>query len=118
MGMAAALAAYSQCDEWLLALRSYLTANRNRLVEYVTNCLPGVKTTVPEATYLAWLDFRDAGVTENPHRYFLKQARVALNDSATFGAGGEGFARLNFGCPASTLLEGLERIRAALPSVH
>ena len=46
--------------------------------------------------------------------FFLEEARVGLNDGATFGKAGEGFVRLNFGCPRSTLMEGLERMRAAL----
>jgi len=39
---------------------------------------------------------------------------VMLNDGATFGPGGEGFVRLNFGTPRALLTEGLERMRAAL----
>jgi cystathionine beta-lyase len=39
---------------------------------------------------------------------------VALNDGKTFGKGGEGFVRLNFGCPRSLLEEGLERIKKSL----
>jgi cystathionine beta-lyase len=44
----------------------------------------------------------------------LERAKVALNDGKTFGAGGEGFVRLNFGCPRALLSEGLERMRKAL----
>jgi len=39
---------------------------------------------------------------------------VALNDGALFGPGGQGFVRLNFGCPRALLTEGLERMRKAL----
>ena len=44
-----------KCDGWLDDLRSYLTANRDFLVEYVTENMPDVRLTVPQATYLAWL---------------------------------------------------------------
>jgi cystathionine beta-lyase len=67
-----------------------------------------------EATYLAWLDCREAGIPGNPFRYFLKQAKVALNDGIEFGKGGEGFVRLNFGCPRDTLEEALQRMEQAL----
>jgi len=67
-----------------------------------------------EGTYLAWLDFRGAGITGAPHKILLKKARVALNDGAIFGPGGEGFARLNLACPLARLQEGLTRIRNAL----
>jgi cystathionine beta-lyase len=43
---------------------------------------------------------------------------VALNDGATFGPGGEGFVRLNFGCPRATLMQALERMKAALDAVQ
>jgi cystathionine beta-lyase len=114
LGFTAALAAYQECDDWLIALLSYLTANRDYLVAYVQQHLPGLRTTCPEATYLAWLDCRQAGIPGNPQRFFLDRAGVALNDGATFGPGGEGFVRLNFGCPRSLLVEGLKRIRRAL----
>jgi cysteine-S-conjugate beta-lyase len=44
----------------------------------------------------------------------VQRARVALNDGRAFGRGGEGFVRLNFGCPRALLTEGLERMRSAL----
>jgi cystathionine beta-lyase len=52
----------------------------------------------------------------NPSEWFLKHARVAVNDGATFGKGGEGFVRFNFGCPRSMVTEALERMRIALES--
>jgi cystathionine beta-lyase len=110
----AALAAYRDCDDWLQALLTYLTANRNYLLEFVHQKLPGVKTTSPQGTYLAWLDCREAGIEGDPVDFFLEKGRVGLSKGAVFGPGGEGFVRLNFGCPRSLLAEGLERMRAAL----
>ncbi|HOG46970.1 MAG TPA: PatB family C-S lyase [Anaerolineae bacterium] len=111
---AAALAAYRDGQPWLDELLPYLEANRDYLLEYVRTRLPGVSVGRPEGTYLAWLDCREAGIAGNVHEFFLQRARVAVNDGATFGPGGEGFVRLNFGCPRATLTEGLERMRAAL----
>jgi cystathionine beta-lyase len=117
MGYAAALAAYTKGNEWLEQLLSYLSANRQTVVDYVNKCLPGIKTTAPAATYLAWLNCREAGIEGNPHKFFLEKAKVALNDGAVFGPGGEGFVRLNFGCPRSTLMQGLEQMRQALKNL-
>ncbi|HOU14905.1 MAG TPA: PatB family C-S lyase [Anaerolineae bacterium] len=114
LGYTAALAAYQEGQPWLDAVLRYLEANRDFVVAYVQEHMPGVTVAAPEGTYLAWLDCRAAGIPGNPHEFFLKQARVAMNDGATFGAGGEGFVRLNFGCPRALLEEGLERMRAAL----
>lgn len=114
LGLTAALAAYQQGDDWLRELLIYLAANRDYMLDYVDRYLPAIRATAPEATYLAWLDCRNAGIVGSPHEFFLHHAGVAFNDGATFGAGGEGFVRLNFGCPRTTLTEGLERIRHAI----
>ena len=114
LGYTAALAAYQQGQPWLEAVLRYLEANRDFVVAFVEKHMPGVTVTAPEGTYLAWLDCRAAGIPGNAHDFFLNEAGVAMNDGATFGPGGEGFVRLNFGCPRALLEEGLERMRVAL----
>ncbi|MEZ0396766.1 MAG: MalY/PatB family protein [Anaerolineales bacterium] len=123
LGLVAAQAAFSgACDDWLVALNRYLTANRDDLADFVGRRLPGVRTTFPSATYLAWLDctdlIRTGRIQGSPHQFFLQQARVALNEGAEFGPGGEGFVRLNFGCPRVTLTEALERMAGALDDLE
>ena len=114
LGYAAALAGYSQGEEWLCQVMAYLQSNRDMLVDYVNNILSGVHVHSPQSTYLAWLDCRQAQLPDGPCRFFLDHARVALNDGAAFGPGGEGFVRLNFGCPRAILIEALDRMRRAL----
>jgi cystathionine beta-lyase len=114
LGYTAALAAYEHGGPWLGAVLEYLEANRDFVYDYVEGQLPGVTMAKPEGTYLAWLDCREAPIPEDPYRFFREEARVMLNDGASFGPGGEGFVRLNFGCPRAILEEGLERMRAAL----
>jgi len=114
LGMVAMEAAYAEGEPWLQALLAYLEANRDYLYEYVMQELPGVKMNRPEGTYLAWLDCREAETEGKPQTFFQKKAKVALNDGGWFGKGGDGFVRLNFGCPRSTLIEGLSRIKEAL----
>jgi len=115
LGCTAAVAAYREGDTWLEALLGYLKANRDFLVQQVRATLPGVAVAPAEATYLAWLDCRgSARAGRDPYTFFLERARVALNDGVTFGPGGAGFVRMNFGCPRALLAQGLERMRAAL----
>ena len=114
LGYVAALAAYREGQPWLDALRRYLAANRELLYEYVARHLPGITMRRPEGTFLAWLDCREAGLPGNPHEFFLQRARVAVSDGAAFGRGGEGFVRLNFGCPRAMLTEALDKMKAAL----
>jgi cystathionine beta-lyase len=114
LGLVAARAAYQSGAEWLAELLLYLEQNRDYLVKYVTQNLPGVRTTTPEGTYLAWLDCRGLDLQEEPYDFFLREARVGLNEGRPFGQSGSGFVRLNFGCPRSVLQEGLQRMETAL----
>lgn len=114
-GLTAARVAYSgKCDQWLKALRIYLTANRNFLLDYVPKYIPGIRVTMPDATYLAWLDCSELKLKPSPYEFFLKKARVALTDGVRFGKESGQCVRLNFGVPRETLEEGLERMRKAL----
>jgi cystathionine beta-lyase len=117
MGHVGTLAALREGQEWLDQVLLYLGANKDYLSRYIENHLSGIRMTRMEATYLAWLDCRDSGIPGNPFDFFLKEARVALNDGREFGKGGEGFVRLNFACPRKTLTEALERMRGALQRV-
>jgi cystathionine beta-lyase len=107
----AAEAAYRDGEPWREALVSYLKINRDALVDFITNECPGLSIVAPEATYLAWIDARDLGV-ENPAKYFEEKAGLFLSDGAFFGW--PGYIRFNFGCPKARMLEGLQKIKAAL----
>ncbi len=116
--IASEIAFSGECDSWLDELLVYLTENRNFLVDYVEKNLPGIRISNPDSTFLAWLDcselIESGKINGSPHKFFLKKAKVALNEGSAFGPGGEGFVRFNFGCPRETLIEGLERMRVAL----
>ena len=114
MGYTAALAAYRDGQPWLDEVLCYLEANLDFLVGYVEEHLPGITMGRPEGTFLAWLNCTEAGIPGNSHEFFLRRARVAMNDGAAFGQGGEGFVRLNFACPRSMLAEALDRMRESL----
>ena len=114
MGHVAGLAAVREGQEWLDQVLAYLQGNRDFLAGYIRANMPALQMCRMEATYLAWLDCREAGLPENPASFFLKQARVGLSSGPEFGRGGEGFVRLNIGCPRSTLAEALDRMKAAV----
>jgi cysteine-S-conjugate beta-lyase len=115
LGLHAAQAAFSgECDEWLRELRLYLTTNRDFLVDYVIKNMPEVRVTIPEATYLAWLDFTQLNLEKSPFEFFFEKAKVALVDGALYGENGEGHARINFGTSRKILKQGLDRMNRAL----
>jgi cystathionine beta-lyase len=117
-GLTAGEAAYRAGGPWLDQIMPYLQDNRDTLAAFVQSYLPGVHMAPVQGTYMAWLDFRQVGLPGNVYHFFLEKARVALMDGKRFGAGGEGFARLNFACPRPLLLEALERMRDALMAVR
>ena len=61
----------------------------------------------------AWLDVRALNL-KDPHRFF-KDAGVGLSDGKEFD--GDGFLRLNFGCPRAMLEKALARIEIAVASL-
>lgn len=112
-GVIASEAAFSQSRHWLDTVREHFQDQTNRLAQLVADHLPGVTFHPPEASFLAWLDFRNTDLEEEPSEYFLREARVALNPGTRFGAVGEGYARLNMGTSA----ERLERMITAMGAV-
>jgi len=109
LGYAAGVAAYRDCRDWHSALLAYLRKNRDTAAEAVA-AMPGLAMAHVEATYLAWLDVRKAGL-DDPAGFF-EAVGVGLFDGKHFG--GPGFLRLNFGCPHPLLLEALARMRRAV----
>jgi len=114
-GFTALKAAYTQGEEWLEAQLDYLEENKDYAVNFVRENIPKVEVVEPEGTFLLWMDFNELGLEpEELDDLLLNDAKVALNNGAWFGKGGEGFMRLNFACPRSTLEEGLKRIEKAV----
>lgn len=114
-GLTAAYVAYSgKADAWLGGLRKYLTVNRDFILKYVDENLPGVRVTEPDATYLMWLDCSELKLQPSPYEFFLKEGKIALSNGGKFGKGNEQFVRLNFGTSRRILTQGLDRIRKSL----
>jgi len=115
MGITAAKAAYQDGEEWLEELKVYLAGNIEFLQSFIAAKLPSVHVIEPEGTFLVWLDFRKLGLsTRELNTLLLERAGLWMNDGTTFGAGGEGFQRMNIACPRATLLEALERLEQAI----
>ena len=110
--------AYRKGGAWLDALIAYLEGNRGLVEAFLRDRMPRVKLKHPEGTFIFWLDFRDYGLPNSEiQRILVESAGVALNPGPNFGASGEGFARLNIGCPKKQLEEGLARIETAFGRV-
>jgi cystathionine beta-lyase len=113
-GTVALEAAYTHGEEWLDELLDYLWENYLILEKFFATHLPKVKVMKPEATYLIWLDFSAYGMKDaDLMKFTVEKARVGLNNGGKFGTGGDGWLRINIGCPRSILEEALLRMAEA-----
>ena len=121
LGLTACRAAYESGDAWLDELRGHIAEAREHVVARLTR-IPGIEATPTEGTYLLWLDCR--GLLERSgleprelDEFILRRAGLWLDDGAIFGAGGEGFTRINVACARAVLDEALDRLAAAVEAL-
>jgi cystathionine beta-lyase len=112
LGYAACEAAFRDGEPWRQALLAYLRGNLAYLTGYLQEHLPMIKLTPCEATYLAWLDV--SALNLNNPGLFFEEHGVGLADGTQYGAPAGRFVRLNFGCPRTTLIEALNRMKRAV----
>lgn len=125
LGVLASTAAYREGRDWLDALVVHLGGTRRQLSALVAEHLPGVGYVEPDASYLAWLDFREAltssaaGSREGagPTRLGRRartEAGVAATDGLLCGAHFDGWLRINFATARPILTETLRRLENLL----
>ena len=112
----ATIAAFSEeGDRWRRQMLRYVEDNIDFVIDFCKSEIPQIKPFRPQASFLVWLDCRQLELThEQLLDLFIRKAGLALNDGAMFGIGGEGFMRLNVGCPRSLLEKALRSLKAAL----
>ena len=110
-----AAAAYMHGAEWLEQMLDYIKGNIDFTENYLKEYIPGISMIRPQASYLVFLDCRALGLAQEAlTRLFAEKAHLALNDGTMFGVPGEGFMRLNIGCPRSMLEQALKQLRDAV----
>ncbi|GEN78347.1 MalY/PatB family protein [Actinotalea fermentans] len=122
VGAVANTAAYTHGRAWLADTLSYLDGNRHALAEGLA-VDPRIGYRMPEGTYLAWLDLREAlaalptgaGPGAEPLGTWLRRTTgVALTDGALCGEAGAGHVRVNLAMPRPLVVEAGRRIAACL----
>ena len=113
LGVAAGVACYRSCDEWLAALVARLDVQRTLLGELLAEHLPDARMRALEATYLAWIDLRSYGHSD-PARTARKHGRVFVSAGQEFQPDLPGHIRLNLATSAERLREIVRRLALAL----
>jgi len=114
-GYLASQYAYSQGEEWLNQAIEYIQKNIDFVDKYLQKNIPQIKVVMPEASFLIWLDCRELNLTQKElENLFIHKAKLGLNSGKIFGKEGEGFMRLNVGCPRSTIEKALDNLKKAV----
>jgi cystathionine beta-lyase len=109
----ALIAAYQSGKQWMEELKIYLYENYRYLLEFIFENLPRIKVLPLEATYLVWLDCSSLNkFSEELVKILLEEEKLWVNPGTMYGAAGEGFLRINIGCPKEYLVDGLTRLRS------
>lgn len=112
-GATATIAVYTEGDAWLRTAIEYLDRNRLLATAAFDKTSP-ISATLPEATFLMWLDVRAASIGDDPGQYFRNRAGVDLSDGSAFGSAGLGHVRLNLAMPRPLLEDAVERMIRAV----
>ena len=114
LGLFACRAAYEGGGEWLDQLIGYLAGNLALVRDFCKNRVPQIQLIEPEGTYLAWLDCRELGMTDDElMAFFSDDAKVWLDPGTHSGEQGSGFMRFNLGSSRSVIAQALDQIEAA-----
>lgn len=112
-------AAYKHGEAWLDEMMIYIRDNYLLVKSYIEERIPPIKVIDSEGTYLVWLDCRGLGLDDHELDVFIREkARLVLSPGHIFGTEGEGFQRINIGCPRGVLTEALQRLESAVKTLR
>ncbi len=109
--VSANIAAFTECDEWVDAMREYVFENKRIAAEYINENIEGLSAAFSLATYLLWIDI--SGVS-NDSVAFCEELRALtglyLSDGAGYGEPGRKFVRMNLATQRKRVYDGLLRL--------
>ncbi|MGF1688099.1 pyridoxal phosphate-dependent aminotransferase [Photobacterium japonica] len=119
LGVIAHIAAYREGGEWLDALKTYLHQNLTYVADQLKVHCPDIGYQVPEGTYLAWIDLNPLNIDMDAlQQVLIKDYKVAIMRGDTYGPEGEGYVRLNVGCPRSKVEAGVNALIGAIKQLQ
>jgi len=114
LGIAATIGAWHGGQAWLDRTLEQIRSNFDHLAGRLAAEAPAIGFEIPDATYLAWLDFRQTPLADEPTEQLLERSQLALSPGSQFGAGGEGWGRMNVATSRTVLDQIIDRIVTAV----
>lgn len=112
LGLVATKAAYNHCHDWLIEMKSIIEHNQQIVASFFKNLSPKFKVMEQDASFLAWVDYRELHVDHEEFNSFLaKKCHFFVNDGNMYGDAAKYFIRINVGLPTKKLQENLERFK-------
>ncbi|WP_281544845.1 MalY/PatB family protein [Grimontia sp. SpTr1] len=114
LGVIGMMAAYNHGEAWLDALNAYVRESHG-IVRDTLSVFPELNYVVPDATYLAWINLSPLNLDmQKLQSDLIEHFNVAIMDGSVYGESGEGYVRLNLGCPRSKVEAGLKALVGAI----
>ena len=111
----ATIAAFRKGEPWLKELIQYLSSNRELVKQFIAKELPQLNLIHSQATYLLWIDCKNiTSDSEELCQYIRKETGLYLSSGAAYGVNGNGFIRMNIGCPKERLEDGLAMFKKGI----
>lgn len=83
------------------------------------NAIPGLSCVMPKGAFYIFVNIKDLGIgCEELAAYLLDEAKIALVPGNVFGPGGEGYLRMSFANSYENIVEGCERLAAAIEKLQ
>lgn len=112
----ALITAYNKCDYYIDELTEYVRRNF-LLVKEFADTHEGISFTMPESTYLAWIDVSGLPCDDvQLQEALVKKGKVGIMNGKVYGDAH--YLRMNVGAPASKVKEGLRRFDKALQYIQ
>ncbi|MEZ4500022.1 MAG: aminotransferase class I/II-fold pyridoxal phosphate-dependent enzyme [Thermomicrobiales bacterium] len=114
LGVVGNAVAYAEGRDWLDGVLSYLDRNRHLLSELLAEHLPNARYTMPEGTYLAWIDVSAYQLPDDLATFFREKAKVAVTDGSACGQIGRGFVRFNLAMSSELIEQAIRQMGDAV----
>ena len=142
MGIVANQAAVTGGEDWLNQCVEYIDGNHDFVAKFIAANIPSIKYVKPEGTYLAWLDVTAVADKINSkalaaehnrtkpanapsltpeqmvERFFVKTAKVHMNQGASYGTGGANHMRMNVATSRKLIEQALNNLANALKTTQ